>query len=37
MRRLGKRDGTMRRAKLLSRNAFFRLSTVVVDKPVYTL
>lgn len=37
MRRLGKRDGTTNDAKPLSHNAFFRLSTIAVDKPVHSL
>jgi len=37
MRRIGKRGGTTDGAKPLSRNAFFRLSTIAVDKPVHTL
>jgi hypothetical protein len=34
---LGKRGGTTFRAKPLSGNTFFGLSTIAVDKPVYTL
>jgi hypothetical protein len=37
MRRLGKLGGKRRRAKPLSHNAFFRLSTIAVDKPVHSL
>jgi hypothetical protein len=37
MRRLGKRGDETDRAKPLSHNAFFRLSTIAVDKPVHSL